>query len=42
MYDLKDFLTNVEINFKDVKKFNPPAGRKSSSEVYIIGKHFQK
>jgi 23S rRNA (uridine2552-2'-O)-methyltransferase len=40
--DLKDFLTNVESIFKDVKKFTPPASRKSSSEVYIIGKCLRK
>ena len=40
--DLKDFLTKVESIFKVVKQFTPAASRKSSSEVYIIGKYFCK
>ena len=38
--DLKDFLTKVKRIFKVVKHFSPEASRKSSSEVYIIGKYF--
>ncbi|PNX49841.1 MAG: hypothetical protein BV456_08550 [Thermoplasmata archaeon M8B2D] len=38
--DLKIFLKKIESNFKVVKQYNPAASRKSSSEVYIIGKYF--
>lgn len=36
--DFKDFYSKVSMRFKVVKIFNPLASRKSSSEVYIIGK----
>lgn len=38
--DFKDFLKKVESTFKVVKQYTPVASRKSSSEVYIIGKYF--
>jgi 23S rRNA (uridine2552-2'-O)-methyltransferase len=40
--DLKDFLAKVEDVFKVVKQFTPVASRRSSSEIYIIGKYFLK
>jgi 23S rRNA (uridine2552-2'-O)-methyltransferase len=40
--DLKDFIKKTEAIFKTVRQFNPPASRKTSSEVYIIAKSFIK
>jgi 23S rRNA (uridine2552-2'-O)-methyltransferase len=40
--DLKDFLEKIKSIFLTVKQFNPPASRKTSSEVYIIAKSFIK
>ena len=31
----------VSQRFKNVKKFSPPASRKNSSEIYVIGRSFQ-
>lgn len=40
--NLQDFLEKVKSMFIKVKIFNPPASRKSSSEIYIIAKSFIK
>lgn len=40
--DLQDFVKKVNDKFKSVKRFAPDASRKSSSEIYIIAKYFQK
>lgn len=40
--DLQAFLNKVKRKFGSVNCFAPPASRKSSSEVYIIAKFFQK
>lgn len=40
--DLKDFLEKIKSLFITVKQFNPPASRKTSSEIYIIAKSFIK
>ena len=40
--DLKDILEKIKSMFIIVKQFNPPASRKTSSEVYIIAKSFIK
>jgi len=40
--DLKDILEKIKSIFITVKQFNPPASRKTSSEVYIIAKSFIK
>jgi 23S rRNA (uridine2552-2'-O)-methyltransferase len=40
--DLKDFLEKIKSLFIIVKLFNPPASRKTSSEVYVIAKSFIK
>ncbi len=40
--DLKDFIEKTKSMFKNVNQFNPPASRKTSSEVYIIAKSFVK
>ncbi|MCJ7570708.1 MAG: RlmE family RNA methyltransferase [Candidatus Thermoplasmatota archaeon] len=40
--DLKDLLEKIKSMFITVKQFNPPASRKTSSEVYIIAKSFIK
>ena len=40
--DLEDFILLVKNYFKSVKRYSPPASRKSSSEIYIIGKNFRK
>jgi len=40
--DLEFIIKKIKSMFKIVKQFNPPASRKSSSEVYIIAKFFIK
>ena len=40
--DLKNILEKIKSMFIIVKQFNPPASRKTSSEVYIIAKSFIK
>ncbi len=40
--DLKNILEKIKSRFITVKQFNPPASRKSSSEIYIIAKSFIK
>lgn len=40
--DLQDFVKKVNEKFRSVKRFAPVASRKSSSEIYIIAKSFQK
>jgi 23S rRNA (uridine2552-2'-O)-methyltransferase len=40
--DLKEFVNDLNSNFKFVNIFNPPASRKSSSELYIISKNYKK
>ncbi len=40
--DLKYILEKIKSMFIIVKQFNPPASRKTSSEVYIIAKSFIK
>lgn len=40
--DLQDLVKKVNDKFKSVKRFAPDASRKSSSEIYIIAKSFQK
>jgi 23S rRNA (uridine2552-2'-O)-methyltransferase len=40
--ELQDFIKKLKEKFSTVKIFTPPASRKSSSEVYIIAKSFQK
>ncbi len=39
---LDEFIGHVKNKFSDVRRFSPPASRKSSSELYIIGKNFNK
>lgn len=39
---LDDFVRNVTNKFSEVRRFSPPASRKSSSELYIIGKYYNK
>jgi 23S rRNA (uridine2552-2'-O)-methyltransferase len=39
--DLKSFVKKVKSCFSSVRRFNPPASRKSSSEVYIVAKGFE-
>jgi len=36
----KHLFNNIKLNFKNVKRHSPKASRKSSSELYIIGKSF--
>lgn len=38
--DFPPFRDEVKRRFKRVAQFHPPASRKSSSEVYLIGKHY--
>ena len=38
--DLDNFVNNIKIHFKNIKRFSPEASRKSSSEEYLIGKYF--
>jgi len=40
--DTKKFIDKVKFRFRVVKTFSPEASRKSSSEIYIIGKSFKK
>ena len=40
--DTKKFIMKVKQRFTVVKTFSPEASRKSSSEIYIIGKSFKK
>jgi len=40
--DLQDFVKKVDEKFRSVRRFAPVASRKSSSEIYIIAKSFQK
>jgi len=39
---LDEFVDKVQNRFTIVKRFSPPASRKSSSEIYIIGKYYKK
>ena len=40
--DLDNFMQKTNQRFQMVKRFSPVATRKSSSEIYIIAKSFQK
>jgi len=40
--DLNNFLKKIQKKYKTIKQFSPEASRKSSSEIYIIAKFFQK
>jgi 23S rRNA (uridine2552-2'-O)-methyltransferase len=40
--ELPRFISDVKNIFSMVKKFSPPASRKSSSEIFIIAKFFKK
>ncbi len=39
--ELPRFMNEIKNKFGSVKKFTPPASRKSSSEIYIIAKSFK-
>ncbi len=39
--DFKGFVDKVLQSFKSVKRFSPSASRKSSSEIYLIGKYYK-
>ena len=39
--DLENFVKVLNSRFKFVKRFSPPASRKSSSEIYIIAQYFE-
>jgi len=38
--DFQQFRAEVKRRFKRLHQYHPPASRKSSSEVYLVGKHF--
>jgi 23S rRNA (uridine2552-2'-O)-methyltransferase len=40
--DIDEFIDKIKLKFKKIKRFNPNASRKSSSEIYIIAKMYQK
>jgi len=40
--EFDDFFKIFKNNFKNVKLYSPPASRKSSSEIYLIGRFFKK
>jgi 23S rRNA (uridine2552-2'-O)-methyltransferase len=40
--EFEEFLNFFKNKFRNVKIFSPPASRKSSSEIYLIGKKFIK
>jgi 23S rRNA (uridine2552-2'-O)-methyltransferase len=37
--DITELTDSIKLIFKDVRKYSPPASRKSSSEIYIIAKN---
>jgi 23S rRNA (uridine2552-2'-O)-methyltransferase len=39
--DLNEFLNEISDDFQRIKRFNPKASRKSSSEIYIVAKNFK-
>ena len=39
---LDEFVERVQDRFYVIRRFSPPASRKSSSEIYIIGKNYKK
>jgi 23S rRNA (uridine2552-2'-O)-methyltransferase len=39
---INEFISVLQTQYSSIKRFNPPASRKSSSEIYIIGKQFRK
>ncbi len=39
---LDEFIGHVQNRFSEVRRFSPPASRKSSSELYIVGKYHKK
>jgi len=39
---LDEFINEVSDHFTLIKRFSPPASRKSSSEIYLIAKHYKK
>ncbi len=39
---LQDLVMSVKNQFQSIKRFSPKASRKSSSELYLIGKSFKK
>lgn len=40
--EFNEFVNIIKNDFKIVKLYSPPASRKSSSEIYLIGKYFKK
>ena len=40
--DLEDFIEKINKKFHVVKRYSPPATRKTSSEIYVIAKFFRK
>jgi 23S rRNA (uridine2552-2'-O)-methyltransferase len=40
--DFKNFLNNFKKKFKQIRLYSPPASRKSSSEIYLIGLKYIK
>ena len=40
--EFNDFVKIIKNDFKIIKLYSPPASRKSSSEIYLIGKYFKK
>jgi len=40
--ELQDFVQRINKRFRNVKCFSPGASRKSSSEIYIVARSFQK
>ncbi len=40
--EFDDFIKIFKNKFKNVKLYSPPASRKSSSEIYLIGRNFLK
>jgi 23S rRNA (uridine2552-2'-O)-methyltransferase len=39
---LQEFVSTLKNQFQSIKRFSPKASRKSSSEIYLIGKSFKK
>ena len=40
--ELENLLSELRNNFEKVKVFKPPASRKTSAEVYLIGMKFKR
>jgi len=40
--DTQEFVNKLKMMFKELKRYSPPASRKSSSEIYLIARRFDR